>query len=73
MPHRFARQAHQAAVGILLRQQQTVVAVADAEAFPAAIERREHDGADHRVEAGRVAAAGRDGDAFDRHKLSTHE
>ena len=48
--------------GYSLGQQQAVVAVADADALPAAVEAREHDGADDGVQPRRVAAPGRHGD-----------
>ena len=51
---------------VQLGEHQPVEAVADADDVPAPVAPGEHDGADDGVEPGRVAAAGRDGDAPDR-------
>ncbi len=70
--HAFARQTNDAAFDELLWQKESVETFADAVTFPPAIERGEHDGADHRVQAGRVAAAGANGNSFDGHARLGH-
>jgi len=63
--HRVGGQPDHAAVRVLLRTENAVVAVTDAPHLPAAVERGDDRRADHRVETGRVAAARVDGDLSD--------
>ena len=74
MPRTASRGSwHDAAVAVALRVHQPVEAVADADDVPPAVAPGEHDGADHGVEPGSVAAARRHGDALDRTRRFLHE
>ena len=59
MADAFAGERHEVAVD------QSLPAAADADAFDAVCQRRAHNGADGRVHAGRVAAAGQNADTLD--------
>ena len=63
--HPVFGEAEHPALGVAFGKQDAVETVADAVALPAAVDGGHHHGADHRVEAGRVAATGADGDAAD--------
>jgi hypothetical protein len=60
--HPLAREWHHTALGIGLRLQDAIEAVAQAHAFPAAVGGGRDGRADDRIEAGRITSAGADGD-----------
>jgi len=65
-PHALGRERDQpAVVGVLVAQEDPVVAVADPDGLPTERVGAEGHGPDHGVQSGRVAAAGADADAAD--------
>ena len=69
--HAFARQTHQPAVNIMLGQKQTIETITNAVHFPPVIDCGKRRRANHRIQTGRVAAAGTDCDSLDT-MCSTH-